>query len=62
MVARAFGLPSLSIVLSGRGAVRRTTSGKIQRRLTRQAFLEGKIKQLAGDLEPDIAALHRVGT
>ena len=57
MVARAFGLPSLSVVLSGPGAVRRTTSGKIQRGLTRQAFLDGKIKQLAGDLEPSVAGL-----
>ncbi|MFB4319206.1 fatty acyl-AMP ligase [Actinomadura sp. 21ATH] len=61
VVARTFGLPALSVVLSGRGAVRRTTSGKIQRRLTRQDFLEGRIKQLAVDLEPDIAALERAG-
>lgn len=60
-VARAFGLPALSIVLAGRGAVRRTTSGKIQRQLTRQAFLDGKIKQLAGDLHPDMAAMRRPG-
>jgi acyl-CoA synthetase (AMP-forming)/AMP-acid ligase II len=58
-VARSFGLPSLSVVLSGPGAVRRTTSGKIQRGLTRQAFLEGKIKQLAGDLDPAVADLGR---
>jgi acyl-CoA synthetase (AMP-forming)/AMP-acid ligase II len=57
-VAREFGLPSLRVVLSGRGAVRRTTSGKVQRQLTRQAFLEGKIKQLAGDAEPAIAEVR----
>jgi acyl-CoA synthetase (AMP-forming)/AMP-acid ligase II len=56
-VAGAFGLPALSIVLSGQGAVRRTTSGKVQRSLTRQAFVEGKIKQLACDLDPDMIAL-----
>ncbi|WP_344592562.1 fatty acyl-AMP ligase [Actinomadura vinacea] len=58
-VAREFGLPAVSVVLSGRGAVRRTTSGKIQRPLTREDFLEGRIKQLAGDLEPAVAALCR---
>ncbi|MEU8797374.1 fatty acyl-AMP ligase [Spirillospora sp. NPDC048819] len=58
-VARAFELPALSVVLSGRGTVRRTTSGKMQRRLTREAFLSGEITELAGDLEPGVAALRR---
>ncbi|MGP4021968.1 fatty acyl-AMP ligase [Actinomadura sp. 3N407] len=58
-VARAFELPALSVVLSGRGTVRRTTSGKMQRRLTRRAFLSGEITELAGDLEPGVAALRR---
>ncbi|TDB85427.1 fatty acyl-AMP ligase [Actinomadura sp. KC216] len=49
-VARAFELPALSVVLAGRGAVRRTTSGKTQRRQTRDAFLRGEITALAGDL------------
>ncbi|WP_395103515.1 fatty acyl-AMP ligase [Actinomadura sp. SCN-SB] len=60
-VAREFGLPSLSVVLSGRGAVRRTTSGKVQRQLTRQAFLEGRIKRLAGAAEPAVAAVSQGG-
>ncbi|MFI0371529.1 fatty acyl-AMP ligase [Actinomadura sp. 1N219] len=50
-VARAFELPALSVVLAGRGTVRRTTSGKTQRRQTRDAFLNGEITGLAGDLE-----------
>ncbi|TDD15827.1 fatty acyl-AMP ligase [Actinomadura sp. KC06] len=50
-VARAFELPALSVVLAGRGAVRRTTSGKTQRRQTRDALLRGQITGLAGDLE-----------
>lgn len=54
-VARAFDLPALSVVLAGRGAVRRTTSGKIQRGLTRQALLDGKINKLATDLQPDVS-------
>ncbi|GLW63369.1 hypothetical protein Arub01_16130 [Actinomadura rubrobrunea] len=54
-VARAFGLPAVSVVLAARGAVRRTTSGKIQRRLTRRDFLEGRIAALAADLAPGAA-------
>lgn len=53
-VARAFELPALSVVLSGRGTVRRTTSGKTQRRQTRDAFLSGQISGLAGDLEVSV--------
>ncbi|TDC76659.1 fatty acyl-AMP ligase [Actinomadura sp. 7K507] len=58
-VARAFDLPALSVVLTGRGTVRRTTSGKLQRRLTREAYLRGEITELAGDLEPGVAGLRR---
>ncbi|TYB46424.1 fatty acyl-AMP ligase [Actinomadura chibensis] len=56
-VARAFGLPALSVVLAGRGTVRRTTSGKTQRGLTREAFLGGDAAALAGDVEPAVAEL-----
>ena len=56
-VARAFELPSVSVVLAARGSVRRTTSGKMQRRLTREAFLNGQISELAGALEPGVAGL-----
>ncbi|WP_433477056.1 fatty acyl-AMP ligase [Spirillospora sp. CA-142024] len=59
-VARAFELPAVSVVLAARGTVRRTTSGKMQRRLTREAFLNGEITGLAGDLEPGVAELRRV--
>ena len=58
-VARAFELPALSVVLTGRGTVKHTTSGKMQRRLTRQAYLSGEITELARDLEPGVAALRR---
>ncbi|TDC54903.1 fatty acyl-AMP ligase [Actinomadura sp. KC345] len=58
-VARAFELPALSVVLTGRGTVRRTTSGKMQRRLTREAYLAGEITELVGDLEPDVAEPRR---
>ncbi|MFG2003424.1 fatty acyl-AMP ligase [Spirillospora sp. NPDC048911] len=54
-VARAFDLPELGVVLAARGAVRRTTSGKIQRGRTRQALLDGKINCLSADLQPDVS-------
>ncbi|WP_141578334.1 fatty acyl-AMP ligase [Actinomadura sp. WMMA1423] len=57
-VARAFELPAVSVVLAARGSVRRTTSGKMQRRLTREAFLNGQITELAGALEPGVAGLR----
>ncbi|MEV4007381.1 fatty acyl-AMP ligase [Actinomadura sp. NPDC049753] len=57
-VARTFELPAVSVVLAARGSVRRTTSGKMQRRLTREAFLTGKITELAADLEPGVAGLR----
>ncbi|MFA1545268.1 fatty acyl-AMP ligase [Actinomadura chokoriensis] len=58
-VARAFELPAVSVVLAARGSVRRTTSGKMQRRLTREAFLNGEITALGDDLEPGVADLRR---
>ncbi|MEV3919837.1 fatty acyl-AMP ligase [Actinomadura coerulea] len=58
-VARTFELPAVSVVLAARGSVRRTTSGKMQRRLTREAFLTGKITELAADLEPGVAGLRK---
>ncbi len=58
-VARTFELPAVSVVLAARGTVRRTTSGKMQRRLTREAFLTGEIAALADDLEPGVSGLRR---
>ncbi|WP_067456134.1 fatty acyl-AMP ligase [Actinomadura macra] len=57
-VARIFELPALSVVLCGRGSVRRTTSGKTQRRHTRQDFLDGRLTELAGNIEREVAALR----
>ncbi|QKG22272.1 fatty acyl-AMP ligase [Actinomadura verrucosospora] len=58
-VARAHELPALSVVLTGRGTVRRTTSGKMQRGLTRQALLDGLVTVLGADLEPAAAKFVR---
>ncbi|NYD46877.1 acyl-CoA synthetase (AMP-forming)/AMP-acid ligase II [Actinomadura luteofluorescens] len=57
-VTRTFELPAVSVVLAARGSVRRTTSGKMQRRQTREAFLTGRITELAADLEPGVAGLR----
>ncbi|MDL4815592.1 fatty acyl-AMP ligase [Actinomadura opuntiae] len=54
-VARAHELPALSVVLTGRGTVRRTTSGKLRRGPTRQALLDGEVAVLGADLEPGAA-------
>jgi acyl-CoA synthetase (AMP-forming)/AMP-acid ligase II len=54
-VARAHELPALSVVLTGRGTVRRTTSGKLRRGPTRQALLDGEVTALGADLEPGVA-------
>ncbi|MWA04250.1 AMP-binding protein [Actinomadura sp. LD22] len=54
-VARAHELPALSVVLTGRGTVRRTTSGKLRRGPTRQALLDGEVRALGADLEPGVA-------
>ncbi|MFB4296172.1 fatty acyl-AMP ligase [Actinomadura sp. NTSP31] len=54
-VARAHELPALSVVLTGRGTVRRTTSGKLRRGPTRQALLDGEVAVLGADLEPGVA-------
>jgi hypothetical protein len=32
----------------------------VQRRLTREAFLDGDVTELAADLEPGVAGLRRV--
>ncbi|MCO6009313.1 fatty acyl-AMP ligase [Actinoallomurus purpureus] len=56
-LARAFGLPSMNVVLVQRGGVGKTTSGKIQRRRMRAAFLAGEISPLHAELEPELRAL-----
>lgn len=58
-VARTFELPAVSVVLAARGTVRHTTSGKMQRRLTRAAFLKGRSPRSPGDLEPGVDELRR---
>ncbi|WP_433178264.1 AMP-binding protein [Actinoallomurus sp. CA-150999] len=56
-LARAFGLPSMNVVLVQRGGVGKTTSGKIQRRRMREMFLAGDLSPLHAELEPELRAL-----
>ncbi|MGC4807728.1 fatty acyl-AMP ligase [Micromonospora sp. DT233] len=51
-LARDFDLPSPGVVLVNRGAVRRTTSGKVQRRLMRELFLSGALRPLHVTVPP----------
>ncbi|MCO5994847.1 fatty acyl-AMP ligase [Actinoallomurus rhizosphaericola] len=60
-LARAFGLPSMNVVLVQRGGVGKTTSGKIQRRRMRETFLAGRITPLHAELEPELRALIPTG-
>jgi acyl-CoA synthetase (AMP-forming)/AMP-acid ligase II len=57
-VARAFDVPVPSVVLTNRGGVRRTTSGKVQRRLMRSLFLEQKLRVVHEDVVPAVRALQ----
>ncbi|MGI5182539.1 fatty acyl-AMP ligase [Dactylosporangium sp. CA-152071] len=52
-----FGVPARNVVLVRRGTVRRTTSGKIQRRAMRDLFLAGRVPTLHSRLDPDVRRL-----
>jgi acyl-CoA synthetase (AMP-forming)/AMP-acid ligase II len=43
-LTRTFAVQAVTVVLVGRGNVGRTTSGKTQRRLTRERFLAGQLE------------------
>ncbi len=58
-LAITVGTPVRNIMLVRRGTVRRTTSGKIQRGVTRARFLAGEIVPLYANLEPDVLAMVR---
>ncbi|WP_433240278.1 fatty acyl-AMP ligase [Streptosporangium sp. CA-135522] len=56
-LGRAFGLPSMSVVLVERGGVGKTTSGKIQRSRTRDLLLGGSLPVVHAELTAALAAL-----
>ncbi|MGV9268861.1 fatty acyl-AMP ligase [Kitasatospora sp. NPDC003701] len=51
------GSPLRDVVLLRRGAVRRTTSGKIQRGTMRSLFLAGGLEPVFADLSPEVRGL-----
>jgi acyl-CoA synthetase (AMP-forming)/AMP-acid ligase II len=46
ILLRSFGVPSPLVLLTKRGTVKHTTSGKVQRQLMRTLFLDGSIEAL----------------
>ncbi|WP_411149186.1 fatty acyl-AMP ligase [Streptomyces sp. A30] len=57
LLSRQFQLPAVNVVLVRPGVIRKTTSGKTQRTLMRQLFLDGGLPVLHQRLEPAVAAL-----
>lgn len=57
-VARSLEVPAPSVVLTNRGAIRRTTSGKVQRQLMRTLFLEDRLKVIHEDLTRAVQKLR----
>jgi acyl-CoA synthetase (AMP-forming)/AMP-acid ligase II len=58
-LTRVFAVPAVSVVLVRRNSVGKTTSGKIQRRRTRELFLDGQLNVLHAELDPPVRALVR---
>ncbi|MFF3062163.1 fatty acyl-AMP ligase [Streptomyces sp. NPDC057909] len=58
-VSREFDVPVGGVLLVPSGTVRKTTSGKIQRSLMQQLFLDGKLEAIQELLSPEVAA--RIG-
>lgn len=56
-LTEAFAIPARNVVLVRRGAVRRTTSGKVERVATRRLFLDGSLRAVHTDVEPAVARL-----
>jgi acyl-CoA synthetase (AMP-forming)/AMP-acid ligase II len=57
LLSRRFQLAAVSVVLVRQGVIRKTTSGKTQRVLMRQLFLDGALPVLHQRLTPPVAAL-----
>ncbi|MFV2117039.1 fatty acyl-AMP ligase [Streptomyces sp. Act-28] len=60
VVARTFDIPAPSVVLTNRGVVQRTTSGKVQRSLMRELFLANAVKAVHESLRPAVRGLRAV--
>lgn len=60
-LALEFGVTVQGVVLVRSGSVPRTTSGKIQRSLARQLFLDGQMEPVHADLTPAVRAAVGAG-
>ncbi|MET8977443.1 fatty acyl-AMP ligase [Streptomyces sp. NPDC004539] len=61
LLLREFGVPAANVVLVRRGAVRTTTSGKVQRALMRELFVGNALQPLHEELGERTAADYRQG-
>ncbi|MGP3910933.1 fatty acyl-AMP ligase [Nonomuraea sp. 10N515B] len=61
-IQRDFGVPVGGVVLVRTSQVRRTTSGKIQRVLTRELFTRGALRTVYEDLSPAVRTRYRSDT
>ncbi|MEU9300203.1 fatty acyl-AMP ligase [Streptomyces sp. NPDC048269] len=59
LIGKEFEVPAGNILLVRPGAVRRTSSGKVQRTLMRKLFLDGVVRGEYEVLTPDVWALAR---
>ncbi|WP_329377753.1 fatty acyl-AMP ligase [Streptomyces sp. NBC_01351] len=59
LIGQEFEIPAGNILLVRPGAVRRTSSGKVQRTLMRKLFLDGVVRGEYEVLTPDVWALAR---
>jgi acyl-CoA synthetase (AMP-forming)/AMP-acid ligase II len=59
MIGKEFNVPAGNVLLVRPGAVRRTTSGKVQRTLMRKLFLEGELRGEYEVLDPAVRAVAR---
>ncbi len=55
-VSREFGVRAAGVALLRRAAVRRTTSGKVQRSAMRELFLSGGVEPLFAEYDPGLGA------
>lgn len=61
-VSRSFGVRPGAVVLVAPRSVLRTTSGKIQRRMMRQAFIDGTLEPIHVDADRGLGARYAVAT
>ncbi|MCM2421597.1 MULTISPECIES: fatty acyl-AMP ligase [unclassified Streptomyces] len=59
MIGQDFNIPAGNVLLVRPGTVRRTTSGKVQRTLMRQLFLDGELRGEYEALDPAVHAVVR---